>query len=79
MTVDQFLASLNIVWNLAAIGLLIAVLRSLWTIEAQADEGLQLLKEIRAELNAEPEPLYPKSAAAWNTSRPETTKPQSNE
>ena len=72
MTTDQFLASLNIIWNLAALGLLIAVLRSLWTIEAQADEGIQLLREIKADMNGGDDgPLHDPAKAAWNTQRPD--------
>ena len=60
MTLDQFLGFLNVIWNIAALGLLIAVLRSLWTIEAQADEGLHMLREIKTDMNGDAEPLFPK-------------------
>ena len=72
MTADLFLASLNVIWNIASVGLLIAVLRSLWTIEAQADEGIQLLREIKAELDdMAAKPKHDPAASAWNTQRPD--------
>lgn len=57
MTTNEWLSAFNIIWNLCQIGILLALVRIGTTVQGQMDEVLQLMHEIRAEINGDRNPI----------------------